>query len=93
MSKLGDRLSQYLDLINFDRHVIRSEHQSFWDITVIQLCEEFSSNLRRQASSEADVDKAVKLQDAAERASVELLNGIGIHQELIVAVAQKPLFS
>ena len=33
--------------------------------------------------------KAEKLGDAAERASAELLNGVGIHQELVIAVVQK----
>ena len=88
MSQLGSRLSQDLALISFERQKIRQEHQAFWSISVLQGCEEFSSNLRRSAKSEEDVEKAAKLLDTADRASTELLNGVGINQELVVAVAQ-----
>ncbi|KAL8696263.1 MAG: hypothetical protein Q9201_007747, partial [Fulgogasparrea decipioides] len=91
VSQLGSRLAQNLVLMRFDRQEIIKEYQTFWSISVLQGCEEFSSNMRRKAKSDEDLDKAAKLQDAADRASAELLNGVGIHQELVVAVVQKPL--
>lgn len=90
MSQLGSRLSKDLAFISFDRQKILKEHQAFWSIGVLQGCEEFSSNMRSRAKSDEDIEKAKILQDAADRASAELLNGVGIHQELVIAVVQKP---
>lgn len=90
VAQLGSRLSQDLALISFDRQEILKEHQAFWSISVLQACEEFSSNMRRRAKSDEDIEKSKTLQDVADRASAELLNGVGIHQELVVAVVQKP---
>ena len=89
MSELGARLSQQHSLVSFDRIEIPDEHQSFWSVSILQTCEEFSANMRRKAKSEEDLEKSAKIEAAVHRASVELLNGAGIHQELVVAVIQK----
>lgn len=47
--------------------------------------------LKRSAESQSESAAGEKLLDATERAAVELLNGVGIHQELVMAVARKPL--
>ena len=90
MSQLGSRLSKDLAFISFDRYKITEEQQAFWSVSVLQFCEEFSSNMRRRAQSHEDIAKAEALADDTERASAELLNGVGIHQELVVTVLQKP---
>ena len=90
VSQLGSRLSTHLALISFDRQSIPQEHQAFWNISVLQACEEFSSNMRRRVESDEDSEKAKTLQDATDGASAELLNGVGIRHDLVVAVVQKP---
>lgn len=60
-----------------------------WDIGVLQACEEFASNLKQNAKTDEEIERAAKLRDAAERASVEMLNGAGIYSELVVAVARR----
>lgn len=60
-----------------------------WDIGVLQACEEFASNLKRNAKTNEDVERAANLHDSAERASIEMLRGVGIYSELVVAVVQK----
>lgn len=73
----------------FDRYSSLDEHQLIWSIGVLQACEEFGSNLERNARNEEDIERAKKLQSAAEGASAEMLNGVGIYSELVTAVAQK----
>ena len=89
VSDLGARLSEEHTLVSFDRIEIPDVHQSFWSVSILQACEEFSSNIRRKAKSEEELEKSAKIEAAVHRASVELLNGAGIHQELVVAVVQK----
>lgn len=89
VSQLGSRLSKGLEFISFDRREITNEQQAFWSISVLQACEEFSSNMQRRAQSNEDIAKAKALEDITDRASAELLNGVGIHQELVIAVVQK----
>jgi len=90
ISQLDAILSEHLDLITFDRHEIPNEHQVFWSISVMQACEEFGSNLLKNAKNEKDKEIVQNLQISADKAAGELLNGVGIHQELVVAVARKP---
>ncbi|KAI4189678.1 MAG: hypothetical protein L6R41_001287 [Letrouitia leprolyta] len=89
VSKLGENLSQQAKLVAFDRYSSLDEHQLIWSIGVLQACEEFGSNLERNARNEEDIERAKKLQSAAEGASAEMLNGVGIYSELVTAVAQK----
>ena len=63
----------------------------FWCVGVLQASEEFSINLLKNAESDDQKKLALSLQESSERAAGELLNGVGIHQELVVAVAQKAL--
>lgn len=60
-----------------------------WSVEVLQACEEFASNLERKAQSNGDIERAAELRSSAEKAAVEMLNGVGIYSELVVAVAQK----
>ncbi|KAL8833984.1 MAG: hypothetical protein Q9170_003986 [Blastenia crenularia] len=89
VSKLGDHLSQQAKLVAFDRYTALKEHQLIWSIDVLQACEEFGSNLERNARGKEDIERAEDLRSAAEGASAEMLNGVGIYSELVVAVAQK----
>ncbi|KAL8945212.1 MAG: hypothetical protein Q9211_000262 [Gyalolechia sp. 1 TL-2023] len=89
VSGLGDHLGRQAKLVTFDRYKALNEHQLLWSIGVLQACEEFASNLERNARHKEDVESAAGLRSAAESASAEMLNGVGIYSELVVAVAQK----
>ena len=58
---------------------------------MLQACEEFALNLEQNAVSEQDKATASRLRNGTEHAAAELLNGVGIHQELVVVVARKVL--
>ncbi|KAL8759410.1 MAG: hypothetical protein Q9199_000779 [Rusavskia elegans] len=87
--ELGERLAAHARVVAFDRYESLNEHQLLWSIGVLQACEEFASNLERSGQSREDAARAANLRSAADRAAVEMLNGVGIHSELVVAVAQK----
>ncbi|KAL8941880.1 MAG: hypothetical protein Q9216_001990 [Gyalolechia sp. 2 TL-2023] len=89
VSELGDHLGRHAKLVAFDRYRALNEHQLRWSIGVLQACEEFASNLDRNSRGDEDAERAAGLRNAAESASVEMLNGVGIYSELVVAVAQK----
>ena len=89
VSQLGERLNRYARVIALDRYESLNEHQLLWSIGVLQACEEFASNLERNSHSQEDAERAASLRSAADRAAVEMLNGVGIHSELVEAVAQK----
>ncbi|KAL8989549.1 MAG: hypothetical protein Q9177_001585 [Variospora cf. flavescens] len=89
VSRLGEYLDVQARLVAFDRFGSSSEHQQLWSIGVLQACEEFASNLERKAQSNGDIERAAELRSSAEKAAVEMLNGVGIYSELVVAVAQK----
>ncbi|KAL9022346.1 MAG: hypothetical protein Q9185_000461 [Variospora sp. 1 TL-2023] len=89
VSRLGEYLDVQARLVAFDRFGSSNEHQQLWSIGVLQACEEFASNLERKAQSNGDIERAAELRNSAEKAAVEMLNGVGIYSELVVAVAQK----
>ncbi|KAL8651931.1 MAG: hypothetical protein Q9210_002986, partial [Variospora velana] len=89
VSRLGEYLNVQARLVAFDRFGSSNEHQQLWSIGVLQACEEFASNLERKAQSNGDTERAAELRGSAEKAAVEMLNGVGIYSELVVAVAQK----
>ncbi|KAL8776864.1 MAG: hypothetical protein Q9194_002893 [Teloschistes cf. exilis] len=49
----------------------------------------FLGSPRKTISFDEDTERATKLRSAADRAAVEMLNGVGIYSELVVAIAQK----
>ena len=87
--QLGERLSKHARVIALDRYESLNEHQQLWSIGVLQACEEFASNLDRSGQTSENSRQAANLRSSADKAAVEMLNGVGIHSELIVAVAQK----
>ncbi|KAL8846743.1 MAG: hypothetical protein Q9221_008186 [Calogaya cf. arnoldii] len=89
VSQLGERLSKHARVVAFNRYESLNEHQQLWSIGVLQACEEFASNLDRNGQSSENSEQAAKLRSSTDKAAVEMLNGVGIHSELIVAVAQK----
>ncbi|KAL8671558.1 MAG: hypothetical protein Q9168_003943 [Polycauliona sp. 1 TL-2023] len=89
VSQLGHRLSTNARLVAFNRFESLTEHQQLWSIGVLQACEEFASNLERNGRSPEDAERVAALRSAADKAAGEMLNGVGIHSELVVAVAQK----
>lgn len=89
VSQLGERLSKHARVVATNRYESLNEHQQLWNIGVLQACEEFATNLEGNGQSSEDVERATKLRIAANRAAVEMFNGVGIHSELVVAVAQK----
>ncbi|KAL9013392.1 MAG: hypothetical protein Q9173_001908 [Seirophora scorigena] len=89
VSRLGEYLNAHARLVAFDRFGSSNEHQQLWSIGVLQACEEFASNLERKAQSKADTERAAELRSSAEKAAVEMLTGVAIYSELVVAVAQK----
>ena len=82
---LGNILNRHFNLLAFDRRVVSEQHQAFWNVSVFEAFAEMVSNLSR------DVEKkdgnTARLQDVERRAAAELLSGVGIHCELVVAVA------
>jgi len=92
VSNLGPIFSEHqLELITFDRKVISDANQVPWGINVLQTGEEYALNLKRNAKSQSETDAGDKLLMATEKASIELLNGVGMYQELVMAVGRKPL--
>ncbi|KAL8800723.1 MAG: hypothetical protein Q9182_004966 [Xanthomendoza sp. 2 TL-2023] len=89
VSQLGERLSAHAQVLAVNRYESLSEHQQLWSIGVLQACEEFASNLERNGPSGEDVERAAKLRSSADKAAIEMLNGVAIHSELVVTVAQK----
>ena len=65
------------------------QHQAFWNVSVFETFVEFISNLARKAEAKEDVEGLARLQEVEKKAAAELLNGVGIHCELVVAVARK----
>ena len=90
VSRLGYILGQNLSLTALDRQHVQKEVQTFWNTAVLQGAEELASNLQRRAKTKEETEKAIQLADIIERAAAELLNGIGIYTEIVVAVVQKP---
>lgn len=69
--------------------MVSEQHQTFWSVSVFETFVEFMSNLSRNAKSGEEIEYVAKLRGVEKRAATELLNGVGIHNELVVAVARK----
>ncbi|KAL8901480.1 MAG: hypothetical protein Q9207_005178 [Kuettlingeria erythrocarpa] len=89
VSRLGEYLNTQARLLAFDRFTASNAHQQLWTIGALQACEEMASNLERKAPSEENTERAGELRSSVERAGIEMLKGVGVYSELVVAVAQK----
>ena len=78
-------------MLAYDRKQVAKQHFLFWSLSVLQACEEISSNLVRNAKTDDERKRGDALLQAGEAASSELLNGVAIQNEIVTVVAQKPL--
>lgn len=87
---LDSILANHLDVIIIERKVVSEQHQTFWNTSVFETFVEFVSNLGRNVETEEGIAELARLQEVEKKAAAELLNGVGIHCELVVPVARKP---
>ena len=87
ISALGDILRPHLNLLTYERRVVSEQHQSFWNVSVFETFVEMVANLAR--NDKTSNENTARLKEVEYKAATELLNGIGIHCELVIAVAQK----
>ncbi|KAL8796219.1 MAG: hypothetical protein Q9182_007407, partial [Xanthomendoza sp. 2 TL-2023] len=88
---LGEYLSQPddADLVAWERYPVRKEFQMYWSIGNLFVCEEYEAAVRKSAKTEAEVAKADKVHEITEKMAVEMMNGVGIYSEVVVAVVGK----
>ncbi len=71
-----------------ERGIIRREHQTFWNLNYLMLCEEFSSRLKQMAVDDKDKERAKVLHDSTANAYAEMREGVAIQAELQCTVGQ-----
>lgn len=76
-------------MVAFERKVVTEQHQAFWNISVFETFVEFVANLGRNVETEEGRAELARLREVEKKAAAELLSGVGIHCELVVAVARK----
>ncbi|KAL8819053.1 MAG: hypothetical protein Q9223_002431 [Gallowayella weberi] len=89
--RLGEYLSQpnNADLVAWERYPVRKELQMDWNIGSLFVCEELGAAVRKSAKTEQEVAKADTLRGVMEKMAVEMMNGVGIYSEVVVAVVGK----
>ena len=65
------------------------QHQTFWNVSVFETFVEFVSNVSRSAQTDEEITNIERLRQVEKNAVAELLHGVGIHCEIVVAVARK----
>ena len=89
VSKLPSMLSPWTETVVSERRTVRKEHQMFWSLTMLQACEEMSSNLLKNAKSAEEKERAANFQNDATHASSELMSGVGVHTDIVTSVMRK----
>ena len=90
ISQLDEILaSKDLDIIAFDRQVVKEPQQIFHNLAFLEAYVEFISNFERGAETPEEKERAKKLKGLEQQASNELLNGIGLYCELVTVAAHK----
>ena len=60
-----------------------------WNLNVLMLNEEYSRRLEKDNTSEDNLVKAAELRETISKASVELLNGVSLCSQFVVAIGRK----